>query len=73
LITGANELCGGAGYLVRCQEARERSEYAAGSALTCQAMADTYTLRFALNLYAQLTAVAGGSSLLHGHLDGCFG
>lgn len=35
-----------------------------GPALTCEAMADTDTLRFAMNLHTQLTAVAGGSSLL---------
>lgn len=35
-----------------------------GPALTCEAMADTDTLRSAMNLHTQLTAVAGGSSLL---------
>jgi hypothetical protein len=72
LIASANKLCGSAGHLVGRQKTRERGEYAAGSALTCQAMADAYTLRLALNLDPQLAAVAGGGSLLHAHLSGCF-
>jgi hypothetical protein len=72
LIASANELCGSAGYLVWRQEACERGEYATGSALTCQTMADAYTLRFTLNLYAQLAAVAGSDSLVHEHLGDRF-
>jgi len=70
LISSADELCGSAGYLVWRQEARECGEYAPGSALTCQAMADAYSLWVALNFDAQLAAVAGGSPLFHEHLSG---
>jgi hypothetical protein len=71
LIASSNELRGGASYLVWRKEARECSEYAPGSALTCQAMAHADTLRVTLNLNAQLAAVAGSNSLAHERLGGC--
>jgi hypothetical protein len=65
LVPDPNVFSGGANDPERRAKTGQRGKDAAGSLLAGEAVADAYPAGFALNLNAQLSAGAGGSSGWH--------